>query len=197
MKRNATFLLLDVAMPLLTKAALPTNSVKRAVRQEYRAICARAKDIGANNPWISCYALGAWFIAMNRCNTLSPEDNYTILEQGLNECILYRLFLGSPDRFLRQNLRGKVERWTKSHASHPYENDWYRTLYPKATNCDLAFDFTQCGICKLCQEEGCFHLAHYLCKIDFSMAELMGLRLERTQTLADGAKCCDFRYHRR
>jgi hypothetical protein len=48
----------------------------------------------------------------------------------------------------------------------------------------------------LCRDEGCFELAKYICKMDFVLAEIMGMRLERTQTIAEGCEKCDFRYHR-
>lgn len=196
MKNNATFRLLQAAMPLMTKKALPTWQCRKAVLQEYRAICRRAKDIGAGNPWLSCYAMGAWFIAMNRCDGLSAEENYAIMEQGMKYSWMFRAFLGSGDAVISRNKFGKAEKWSAAHADHPYENDWRRTLYPQSGDCALAFDFTECGICKLCRDEECFELAHYLCKLDFMMAELVGLRLERSCTLADGDAKCDFRYYK-
>lgn len=196
MKGNSTFRLLQAVLPLMTKKALPTRQCRRAVRQEYRAICTRAKDIGAGNPWLSCYAMAAWFIAMNRCDGLSVDENYTIMEQGMKDSWMFRVFMGSGETFISRNRFGKTEKWSLAHADHPCENDWHRTLYPQSGDCALAFDFTECGICKLCRDEGCFEFAHYLCKLDFMMAEIMGLRLERTSTLAGGDAKCDFRYYK-
>lgn len=194
MKDNPTFRLLQAVMPMMTKKALPERQCRRAALREYCAICTRAKDIGAGNPWLSCYAMAAWFIAMNRCNDLSADENYAIMEQGMKHSRMFRAFIGSGDAFISRNRFGKAQKWCVSHADRPYESDWRRTLYPQSEDCVLAFDFTECGICKLCREEGCFELAHYLCKLDFMMAEIMGLRLERTCTLADGSAKCDFRY---
>lgn len=197
MKNNFTFRLLGTAMPILVKKALPTREIRRATVREYRAICRRAKDIGAKDPWLSCYALGAWFIAMARCDGLSPEENMQIMEQGMKESRLFRTFMGSGDSFIARNVPGgKVEKWIADNAAHPCENGWERTLLPPSPDYALAFDFTACGICKLCRDEGCPSLARYLCKLDYALAEMMGLRLERTTTLADGGERCDFRYHR-
>lgn len=196
MKDNVTFRLLQVAMPMMTKEAMLTRQCRKAVLREYHAICARAKDIGTENPWLSCYAMGAWFIALNRCNELSADENYAIMERGMKSSWMFRTFIGSGDAVISRNRHGKAETWTADHADHPYENDWCRILYPQDKDCALAFDFTECGICKLCHDEGCFELAHYLCKLDFMMAEVMGLRLERTSTLANGDAKCDFRYYK-
>ncbi len=58
-------------------------------------------------------------------------------------------------------------------------------------------DYTECGICKLCRDEGVPDLAKYLCKLDYVLADLMGLALTRTTTIAEGGTCCDFRYNLR
>lgn len=146
MKDNATFRLLQAAMPLMTKKALPTRQCRKAVLREYRAICRNAKDIGAGNPWLSCYAMAAWFIAMNRCDGLSADENYGIMEQGMKHSWMFRVFLGSGDAVIARNRFGKAEKWSQKYADSPYENDWCRTLYPESGDCALAFDFTECGI---------------------------------------------------
>ncbi len=197
MKNNLTFRLIGFCMPLLTKKAVPTPAIRQAVVQEYYAVCARAKDIGTDNPWLNCYAIGAWFIAVNRCNALSPDENYTIIEQGFQNNLLFRWHMSSADRFLKENNRfGTFEKWKAKTSGCPYENDWNRTLLPPMSGCELAFDFTECGICKLCRDEGCFELAHYLCRLDYMMTELANLRLKRTSTLADGGEKCDFRIYK-
>lgn len=196
MKNNVTFGLFQIAMPLITKKALPTRACRKATIREYRTICRRAKDIGTANPWLSCYAMGAWFIAMNRCNGLSPSENCAIMEAGMNGSWMVRVFTGTGDDFIARNRHGKPEKWMAEHAACPCENDWCRTLHPQSEDCALAFDFTECGICKLCRDEGCFELAHCLCTLDFMLARMMGLRLERSSTLADGGEKCDFRYYK-
>lgn len=62
---------------------------------------------------------------------------------------------------------------------------------------DLGYDYLECGICKLCRDEGCPELARYLCRMDFVLAELMGMELMRTTTIAEGGERCDFRYRRK
>lgn len=196
MKDNATFRLLQTAMPLITKKALPTQQCRKAVLREYRAICRRAKDIGKNNILLSSYALGAWFIAMNRENGFSPEKNYELLAEGLRNSRLFRMMMGDADHYLDPKRIKKRKKWAENTKERRYENDWVVDLLPGNGNYDLGYDYLECGVCKLCRDEGCFELAHYLCKLDFMMAEIMGLRLERTCTLADGDAKCDFRYYK-
>lgn len=61
---------------------------------------------------------------------------------------------------------------------------------------ELGYDYHTCGICSLCRDEGCFELAKYLCRMDYVLADMMHMRLVRTQTIAEGATYCDFRYSR-
>lgn len=61
---------------------------------------------------------------------------------------------------------------------------------------ELGYDYHTCGICSLCRDEGCFELAKYLCRMDYVLADMMHMRLVRTQTIAEGASSCDFRYSR-
>ncbi len=196
MKQNFTFQLMDVIMPILTKEAMPTGELRKATVQEFRSICARAKDIGADNPLLSSYALAAWFIAMNRCNSLSPDQNYQFLEQGLKGSRLFRILMGNADQYLSpKRMPGRIK-WSEQTHRKKYENDWVVDILPGNGSYDLGYDYTKCGVCDLCRDEDCYELAHYLCKLDYMLAELIGMRLERTSTLADGGEQCDFRYHR-
>ena len=50
---------------------------------------------------------------------------------------------------------------------------------------------------KLCKDEGCPELAKYLCRYDYLLADIMGMELKRTGTIAEGYDKCDFRYSRK
>ena len=70
------------------------------VKQEYKAIILRAKDIGTHNLFITSYAMGAYFLAMCRKTDLSPEKNYDILNRGIEHSLLFKLFLGNANQYL-------------------------------------------------------------------------------------------------
>lgn len=67
----------------------------------------------------------------------------------------------------------------------------------KTDSFESGYDYHECGICKLCQDEGCPELAKYLCRFDYVLADLMGMELKRTMTIAEGDPYCDFRYSRK
>lgn len=169
---------------------------RRDILTEYRRILAGAKDIGKHNTLLSSYALGAWFIAMNRKDGLSPEKNYALLSEKLHSSQLFRMMLGDADHYLAPKRIEKQKKWAKSTHERRYENDWVVELLPGNGDYDLGYDYLECGVCKLCRDEGCPELAQYLCRLDYMFAEIMGLRLERTSTLAEGGEKCDFRFSR-
>ncbi|MCM1524765.1 MAG: L-2-amino-thiazoline-4-carboxylic acid hydrolase [Ruminococcus sp.] len=88
-------------------------------------------------------------------------------------------------------------KWAENSRKRKYENDWVVNVLCAAENYELGYDYTECGICKLCRDEGCPELAGYLCRLDFVLADIMGMKLERTETIAEGGEKCDFRYSRK
>ena len=54
-------------------------------------------------------------------------------------------------------------KWSKESHKRKYENDWVVDILPGNESYDLGYDYHECGICKLCQDEGCPDLAAYLC----------------------------------
>ena len=171
-------------------------SCRRDILAEYLRILASAKDIGKHNTLLSSYALGAWFIAMNRKSKLSPEKNYELLAEGLHNSRLFRMMMGDADHYLDPKRIEKQKKWAASTQERRYENDWVVDLLPGNGDYDLGYDYLECGVCKLCRDEGCPELAQYLCRLDYMFAEIMGLCLERTSTLAEGGDKCDFRFSR-
>lgn len=96
------------------------------------------------------------------------------------------------------HLRNQHAQMAESHLRR-YKNDWVLDIIEGGPNDDfvLGYDYHNCGICNLCRDEGCFELAKYLCRMDFVLADMMDLKLTRTQTLAENGAYCDFRYGRK
>ena len=60
-------------------------------------------------------------------------------------------------------MAGRLQ-WSKESYKHIYENDWVVDILPGNDEYDLGYDYHECGICKLCKDEGCPQLAVYLCQ---------------------------------
>lgn len=172
-----------------------TIQTYKNVNREYKNIIRNAKDIGKSR-LISAYCMGAYFIALNRNTGLTSEENYKIFKDGLYANKLFHKALGSADKYLdKRKMRDRLA-WSKESHKRRYENDWVVDVLDKTEHFELGYDYLECGICKLCRDEGCFELAKYLCGLDFVLADIMGMKLKRTMTLANGNEKCDFRYSR-
>lgn len=168
----------------------------KEVKFEYRKVIRNAKDIGKSR-LLSAYCMGAYFIALNRITGLTPEENYALFKDGLYANVIFRKAMGTADKYLdRKKLPGRLK-WSEESHKRKYENDWVVDILDKSETFELGYDYLECGVCKLCQDEGCPELAKYLCRFDFVLADIMGMKLERTMTIAEGKPKCDFRYSRK
>lgn len=179
----------------LKKRSFPKSMADKIIN-EYDKIAARAKDIGKSR-LISGYTMGIYFIAMNRSTGKSPEENFEIFRDALCASKLFRKAVGNAESYLDESkMQGRLK-WSEKSHKRIYENDWVLDILPGNGEYDLGYDYHECGVCKLYRDEGCPELAHYMCLMDFVLADIMGMKLVRTGTIADGADICDFRYSRK
>ncbi|CDE68127.1 putative uncharacterized protein [Clostridium sp. CAG:277] len=176
----------------LKKRGFPKNT-SRKIAKEHKIILDRAKDIGKSN-LLSSYIMGSYFIALNRSTSRSAEENYEIFRDGLCASKLFHKIMGNADSYLDPKRIPARRQWSEDSHKRKYENDWVVDILPGNDEYDLGYDYHECGICKLCQDEGCPELAVYLCRMDYVLADIMNMKLVRTGTIAEGASCCDFRY---
>ena len=181
----------------IVKKAVNDPKIMGDIKREYKAIVERASDIGNKNMLIGAYGLAAYFIAMNRCDGLDAPSNCDMLEKGLKASKMYKMTMGSGESYFTEKRMVARRKWSKETYEHKYKNDWVVDILEKTDDYDFGMDYHECGVCKLCQDEGCPELAQYLCKLDFMTAEIMGIKLERTMTLAEGFDKCDFRYSKK
>jgi len=78
-----------------------------------------------------------------------------------------------------------------------YPDDWvFEVVEGDGQGFVFGVDYTECGVVKYLAREGAPELAPYLCWIDYPQFAAMHLRLDRTETLAQGGRRCDFRMSR-
>ena len=176
----------------LKRRGFPKNT-SRKIAKEHKIILDRAKDIGKSN-LLSSYIMGSYFIALNRSTGRSAEENYEIFRDGLCASKLFHKIMWDADSYLDPKRIPARRQWSEDSHKRKYENDWVVDILPGNDEYDLGYDYHECGICKLCQDEGCPELAAYLCRMDYVLADIMNMKLVRTGTIAEGASCCDFRY---
>ena len=160
---------------------------------EHKKITLRAKDMNDDRLY-SSYIMGIYFIAMNRGTGLPAEENYDILAAALYESKMFKKGLGTAEKYLDEKNIPMRLRWAEQSHKRKNENNWVVDVLPKSDEFDLGYDYSECGICKICRDEGCFELAKYLCQLDYLIADMMNVKPVRTKTLANGDDVCDFRY---
>ena len=200
MKYDMTFRMLKIVLDGITKKEIRDKKIMKDIGREYRAIAQRAGDIGSKNRLLGSYAMTAYYIAMNRFDGLSPEENCRILEEGLGKSRLYKATMGSADSYFSEKNMASRRAWSKEthDPAHrkAYPNDWVVDVIEKGDGYEFGFDYTECGDCKLCRDEGCPELAKHICRLDYMTTDLMGVGLDRTMILSEGAPKCDFRFKR-
>jgi hypothetical protein len=77
-----------------------------------------------------------------------------------------------------------------------YHGDWvYEYIEPgKEETFDIGINFTECGIVKLLKKFGKEKYLPFICLNDYATYGAMGIKLERTKTIGNGAAYCDFRF---
>jgi hypothetical protein len=185
----------SVCKPQLKKKGVSGKAIKE-IDREYARILLSAKDMN-DKKFIGSYVMGIYFIAMNRCSGLDAETNYEAFAEGLKNSALTKKFFGDADSYLDEKKLPDRLKWAEESHKRKNENNWVVDVLPANGDYDLGYDYHECGICKICADEGCPELASYLCRMDYVLADIIGMKLTRTMTLADGYEKCDFRYSRK
>jgi hypothetical protein len=71
-------------------------------------------------------------------------------------------------------------------------NTEHKTFVTKIGEDEYYITHKQCGICKLCEQEGVGHITRHLCAMDYYTFEMQGAVLDRTKTLGYGDDECNF-----
>ena len=178
--------------PILKEKGV-SEAALRKIKAECKEITLRAKEMSQSS-LVSSYIMGIYFIAMNRHSGLSPQKNYEVIETAMKNSKVFKKGMGTAEDYLDEKKIPRRMEWAKESHEIKNENNWVVDVLPGCAEYDLGYDYHECGICKICRDEGCFELAKYLCGLDYIIADMMGAELVRTKTLAGGGDLCDFRY---
>jgi hypothetical protein len=89
------------------------------------------------------------------------------------------------------------EQAVKSHAEEFSEDFVYDFIEPgPGDSFEFGINYKACGFCKFAARHGDKEILPSICGLDFEAYATLGIRLERTQTLAGGASHCNFRFSR-
>lgn len=79
-----------------------------------------------------------------------------------------------------------------------YPGDWvFKFMEGDGKTFQYGLDMMECGLVKFWSAQGLEEFTPYLCLTDWALWQAMGIETMRTQTIANGATHCDFRYIRK
>lgn len=182
------------------------NAIVRETLQGFEASLASLPYVGgdANPNTRALYVAAAW-LAMYRAllaRGASVEDAGRLIYLGaasFYESIPARwLMRWQGRRFFGRKRMAQRRRDAAVSQRRRYPDDWvFEIAGADGRGSAFGVDYSECGIVKYLDREGASELAPYLCWIDYPMAAAAHVRLDRTETLAQGGQRCDFRFSRR
>jgi len=170
-------------------------------RREFENLIPRLPYIGGKQPFVEFIIFTAMLLAVYRVNQsrgkTAEQTGELVYEIGRSflksfPAFLFRLFI--PVNFSRYYLERLRKRAKESRAREYPEGYVYNFIEGDGKTFDYGVDYLECASCKFLAKYGAPELALYLCPVDILYSKALGWGLMRTQTLAEGADKCDFRF---
>lgn len=180
--------------------------VKQAIMEEFGIVLRQMPYVGgASSRMTNFFMRLLGFMAIGRVlrrHGLQTDEIGEIELESLKRQLLTipeaeRLETGR--QFLSDANRATIrEQATQSHEQF-YPGDFVYDFVEAGPNDTFEFgvNYRACGFCKFAAQHGDTDLLPNICGLDFAAYELLGIHLERTQTLAGGASHCNFRFSRK
>ena len=179
------------------------NTLVADTRREFEALIPKLPYIGGKQPFTEFIVFTGMLLAVYR---VSQAHGKTVEQTGELVYDIGRAFLKSSPAFLARFFGGMNfsrfylgrlrKRAAESHLRQ-YPDDYvYNFVEGDGKTFDYGVDYLECASCKFLAKQGASELAPYLCPVDILYSDALGWGLMRTQTLAEGAPKCDFRFKR-
>lgn len=179
--------------------------VNRLLDQSWQSFDDLAPD-GSHEPTFGSrmnVRLAALSLAMLRSLIVTGIERKYAIELIGDACWKVYEYWGRVGRFIgrflfrRDPIKDHASRVTKDGSwpiSFPFNPPGYRALYVP-TKGGLGFNVIRCPVAEYFHTRGASDLAvSTWCMLDYPLAEMIGLKLVRTQTLGAGDQQCDFRW---
>jgi hypothetical protein len=150
----------------------------------------------------------AYFLALIKTLDEQEESFETIRQICLNIVVEYVRPKNKIELFLKRIPAKLTNTWLATIVLSAFGKRISRKAHPDGFRAEIitdkkeifglgyGFDIVECGICKLFKKHNYEKYASILCEVDELTAQLAGLKLIRTGTIALGAKKCDFRFRK-
>lgn len=178
------------------------DSAISEARAGFEALIPDLPYIGGRKNLLTRSLVGtAWCLALYR---VLKKHGKTVEETGaiINETVQTR-FASVPKplrmlvgKYIFSKLYLKrLKKQAELSRERRYPGDWVlKVIVGDGVEFDYGIDYTECGVCKLCDAHDAKELIPHLCATDFPVSKALGTGLVRTTTLAEGADRCNFRF---
>lgn len=172
-----------------------TNTVIKEIRKEYESIYEQIPYIGGDlnlltfNLESAAENLAVYMVLKRKGKSLFEigELSYKACEKIYN--LHPELAPKSSPEYIPF-----IKKAAKESLKRKYPEDWVYTFIEGDGESDYGLDFTECGIVKLFHKYHADEFVPYLCAMDIIMSDAADAGIQRTETIAEGGKKCDFRY---
>lgn len=182
-----------------------TAPVKSDMMREFEVVLTQMPYVGGAESRMSDFFMRLLgFMAIGRVLQRRgvPKDVIAELElesfkrQMLTVSEVERLEAGR--KFMSDDSKALVREQAARSHEQKYQGDFVYDYVEPGPNDTFEFgvNYRACGFCKFAAKHGDREILPHICGLDFAAYDLRGIHLERTQTLAQGAPYCNFRFSR-
>ncbi|MEW6406682.1 MAG: L-2-amino-thiazoline-4-carboxylic acid hydrolase [Chloroflexota bacterium] len=177
------------------------NALVTDARREFESLIPQLPYIGGKQPFTEFVVFTGMMLAMYRVaiahGKTAEQTGELVYEIGrafLKPPVVFLLRLVKMVDFSPRTWERMRERALESHQRKYPDGYVYNFVEGDGETFDYGVDYLECASCKFLAKHGAPELAPYLCPVDILYSEALGWGLTRTQTLAEGAAKCDFRF---
>ena len=168
------------------------DDLSSKVKKEYRAMIERTPGIGGSSNEENLVGACYFFSMAKVIPGLTPDILDDMISFGMKSKLMVKAHEGKRKKgviFSEKEQSKKLNEAERSHTSK-YEMDWEFNYEPGEDEFHLTY--TRCGVLKLAERENVMEFLPCMCHLDFPKYEMLGGKLYRTKTLADGDDVCNF-----
>src|SRR5262245_60516835 len=186
----------------LSDAAL----IKKDIMQEFEVVLMQMPYVGGAESRMSDFFMRLLgFMAIGRVLHRRGVQKDVIAELELESFTRQMLTVPAAERleagrkFMSEDNKALIREQAVRSREQKYAGDFvYDYVEPGPDdNFEFGINYRACGFCKFAGRHADLDILPHICGLDFAAYDLRGIRLERRQTLAQGAQFCDFRFSRK
>jgi hypothetical protein len=183
-----------------------TAVVKKNIMQEFEVVLTQMPYVGGAESRMSDFFMRLLgFMAIGRVLHRQCVHNDVIAELDLESFKRQMLTVPEAERleagrkFMSEANKTLIRDQAVRSLEQKYAGDFVYDYVEPGPNDNFEFgvNYRVCGFCQFAGRHGDRDILPSICGLDFAAYELRGIRLERTQTLAQGAPYCNFRFSRK